>query len=153
MALFRRRTAAVTLPDLAPGPLPVDGSPLRSGAPSNAQPIVVTSYQRPDRVGSAAVRAIDTLYGAGQAGRLGQVRWGERGGLSFRGDLGALQRYAGGQGVPRVATRDTIRANSLEAGLPSTSTVPGQPANQMLALLIQTEHLTAAADRAAGGAS
>jgi hypothetical protein len=153
MPLFRRRAAAVTLPDLAPGPLPVDRSALRSGASANGRAYVVTDYSAPAPVATATIQSIETLYGAGQAGRLGQVRWGERASEAFRGDLGALQRFAGGQGVPRVATRDTIRANSLEAGLPSTSTVPGQPANQMLSLLIATEQYTGAADRAGGGAT
>lgn len=145
MGLFNRfsRPISQVTPGTAamPGPDPVNGAPLKLGSAGNAQPVVAVDYQRPAPIAEATVRSIETLYGAGQAGKLGNIRWGEKSstltGHSYGGDLGPLQRFSGAQG--RVGTAATIRNSAaLESGLPGTSTVPGQPANQMLALLIQS---------------
>lgn len=145
MGLFNRftRPVAPVTPAAAagPGPDPVNGAPLRLGSPSNAEPVVAIDYRQPSAIAESTVRSIQAMYGAGQSGQLGNIRFGEKSstysGQSYGGDLGPLQRFAGAQG--RVGTAATIRNSAaLESGLPGTSTVPGQPANQMLALLIQS---------------
>jgi hypothetical protein len=139
---FTRPTAPVTVSAaIGPGPDPVNGAPLTLGAPANAAARAVVDYLQPAPIAEAQVRSIDAMYGAGQSGKLGNIRFGEQSstytGASYGGDLGPLQRFSGAQG--RVGTAATMRNNgALESGLPGTSTVPGQPANQMLALLISS---------------
>lgn len=124
-----------------PGPDPVNGAPLKLGAPGNAAPAVVLDYRQPSPIGESSVRSIDAMYGAANAGELGMIRWGEKSstltGHSYGGDLGPLQRFSGAQAA--IGSPAIIRnTQALEGnGLPGTSTVPGQPANQILAMLIR----------------
>lgn len=116
---------------------------LTGGAASNARAVTAVDYRTPSPIATAQQRSIDTMITASQAGKVGRIPWGEPAtiGLKYSGDLGPLQRYHGGQAVGSAAT---IRPG-FGAGLPATSTVPGQPANPMLALLIANESARLAA--------
>lgn len=124
-------------------------APVAAGARTdNGVAVVRTDYRNPDPIARQQIRSIEMLYGAGQAGRLGNIRWGERASSasSFKGDLGPLQRYRGAQGV---STSATIRPG-FNRGLPSTSTVPGAPAGEMLSLLINSQAMSNLANRVGG---
>ena len=103
-----------------------------TGTPSNGAQVVRTDFRLPAPQAVATQRAIETLYGRGQAGQLGQVRYGERASQRDAGDLGPHQLLRGAQGV---GTRATIRPG-FNRGLPATSSIPGLPANAMLAALL-----------------
>jgi len=103
-----------------------------TGTPSNGAQVVRTDFRLPAPQAVATQRAIETLYGRGQAGQLGQVRYGERASQRYAGDLGPHQLLRGAQGV---GTRATIRPG-FNRGLPATSSIPGLPANAMLAALL-----------------
>ncbi len=106
-----------------------------TGLPGNAAQTVRTDYRLPSAQAVAMQTAIETLYGAGQAGKLGQVRYGENASQRYAGDLGPHQRLKGAQ---TVGTAAGIRPG-FNRGLPATSTIPGLPANPMLAALL-TNH-------------
>ena len=143
MAILDRLRGLVAPVPAAPAAAPPRGLPLRDGAAGNGERTAYVDYRAPHPLSVSAQQGIDTLYGEGQAGKLGNIRWGEKSatweGHSYAGDLGPLQRYAGGQLVGTLATQRNSAA--MEAGLPATSTVPGQPANPMLALLIQNNYV------------
>lgn len=109
---------------------------LVAGAPGNAVPAVHV-LRGADPTAIAMQRSIDTISTSSQAGVTGLIRAGEPSslGLKYSGDLGALQRY---HGAAAVGNRTSIRPG-FGSTLPGTSTVPGQPANPMLALLIANE--------------
>lgn len=101
-----------------------------------------------DPTGTATVLSIQAMYGAGQAGELGEIRWGMAGnsyeGSGYYGELGQLQRYHGAQTVAQdmmaigtVGNRSTYRGGIL-SGLPSTTGVPGLPLSPVAQVLIQT---------------
>lgn len=110
-----------------------------TGTPSNGAQVVRVDYRLPAPQAVAMQRSIETLYGRGQAGALGQVRYGERASKRYAGDLGPHQLLRGAQGV---GTSATIRPG-FNRGLPSTSSVPGMPANAMLSALL-ADHAWAA---------
>lgn len=113
-------------------PTPPAGE-LTTGARSNGLPVAKVDYRRPDPTAVAQQRSIDTVYGRGQAGLTGLIRWGLDGGANrYAGDLGPVQRFHGGAHVGNAAS---IRPG-FRGGLPATSTIPGQPANPMLSLLL-----------------
>jgi hypothetical protein len=101
-----------------------------------------------DPTGTATVLSIQAMYGAGQAGELGEIRWGMAGNSyersGYYGDLGQLQRYHGAQTVAQdmraigtVGNRSTFRGGIL-SGLPSTTGVPGLPLSPVAQVLVQT---------------
>jgi len=103
-----------------------------TGTPSNAAQVVRVDYRLPAPQAVAMQRSIEMLYGRGQAGQLGQVRYGERAGQRYAGDLGPHQLLRGAQ---TVGTAGTMRPG-FNRGLPATSSIPGLPANAMLAALL-----------------
>lgn len=126
---------------------PFRSRPIEVGAPApNGDPVAIVDYRgRRGDIGAKQARSIMAFYTATQQGSAimpGVIKWGERasstqaGGARYSGDLGPLQQYM--TTAPGwVGNSDKIRPG-FSQGLPGTSTVPGQPPGDMLALLIAT---------------
>lgn len=121
--------------------------PLARRSPAGGTTVAVVDFRAPDPVGSAQVRSVDAMYGAGQAGELGEVRWGMPGmprDAVYDGELGRLQAMHGAQTVAQNLTdvspganRSTFRGGML-SGLPGTTGLADMPLSDAQAVLIQT---------------
>lgn len=103
------------------------------GSPANAVPVKGWSFLAPDPRQAAASANLDLAYTRrlGQGGRAGMVR-NEKSdpySISYKGDLGALQSFKGGDLFAK--TRGVV--DSRDQALPITN--PGGQANQVLRTL------------------
>lgn len=128
-------------------PLPASARPLTSSSPAGGRAETVVDFREPDPVGSAQVRSINAMYGAGQAGELGEVRWGMPGmprDATYAGELGPMQQMHGAQTVGQtmaalttIGSRPEFRGGMM-TGLPSTTGMTDMPLSDAQTVLIET---------------
>lgn len=113
--------------------------PLTQSSPAGGVTTTVVDHRGPEPIGTAQVLSIQAIYGAAQAGELGEIRWGMPGmprDSVYDGDLGARQRWFGAQGVGQPA-RVGVRGGML-SGLPSTGAPGSMPLSDVQSALIQS---------------
>lgn len=154
-ASYRRpdRYVGTGQPRQQPDPQRVQGTevamqqrPLTQASPAGGRLVGVWDHRAPDPVGAAQVRAITALYGAGQAGQLGEIRWGAGGrprDSVYLGELGPLQLMHGAQLVAQDArrvgvpgARSTVRGG-MGTGIPSQTGLPSYPLSPAQAVLAE----------------
>lgn len=120
--------------------------PLTGASPAGGHPVTTWDFRAPDRVGSAQARSIQAMYGMGQAGELGEVRWGMPGmprDAVYRGELGRLQAMHGAQLVAQDARRVGVPGNrsgvraGMGTGIPSQAGLPSLPLSPAAAVLAE----------------
>jgi hypothetical protein len=124
-----------------------DERPLARGSPAGGRTVTTVDHRDPEPIGAAQMTSINVMYGAGQAGKLGEVRWGLPGmprDRVYDGELGPLQAMHGAQTVGQDMLNvspghnlSTFRGGMM-TGLPSSSGMASMPLNDVQSVLAET---------------